>query len=145
MAQNNKGVTLKDVSAEKFVVAYAAHLKKAGALAVPKWSNVVKTGVHKELAPYDPDWYYVRTAAIARQVYLHRGIGVGHLAIRYGGARRRGSKPNRFVRGNHLIARSSLQGLEKLGLVEKTTTGGRRLTAAGQRELDRIAASVARS
>ena len=141
----NKGVTLKDVPADKFVVAYAAHLKKAGTLAVPKWVNVAKTGVHKELAPYDPDWFYVRAAAVARQVYLNRGIGVGHLAIRYGGARRRGSRPNRFQRGSHLVARSALQSLEKLGLVEKHGDGGRRLTTAGQRELDRIATSVARS
>ena len=27
---------------------------------VPKWADVVKTGAHKELAPYNPDWYYVR-------------------------------------------------------------------------------------
>jgi len=27
---------------------------------VPTWSDLVKTGTYKELAPYDPDWYFVR-------------------------------------------------------------------------------------
>ena len=145
MASPKQGVSLKDVPADKFVTAYAAHLKKAGTLTVPKWTNVVKTATFKELSPYDPDWYYIRAASVARQVYLNRGVGVGHLTIRYGGAARRGNKPNRFQRGNALIARSVLQNLEKLGLVEKTPTGGRRITQSGQKELDTIATSIARS
>ena len=55
-----RGVTLKDVAADKFVVAYAAHLKKEGKLQVPKFANIAKTATHKELSPYDPDWFYVR-------------------------------------------------------------------------------------
>lgn len=27
---------------------------------LPPWTDIVKTGVLKELAPYDPDWYYIR-------------------------------------------------------------------------------------
>lgn len=27
---------------------------------IPNWVDTVKTGSYKELAPYDPDWYYVR-------------------------------------------------------------------------------------
>lgn len=27
---------------------------------VPKWVDVVKTGTHKELGPYNPDWYFIR-------------------------------------------------------------------------------------
>ena len=56
-----KGVTLKDVSAESFVNAYAAQLKKAGQLQVPSWTGIQKTACYKELSPYDPDWYYTRT------------------------------------------------------------------------------------
>lgn len=43
-----------------FIKAYAAYLKRTGKLEVPKWVDLVKTGTFKELAPYDPDWYYVR-------------------------------------------------------------------------------------
>jgi hypothetical protein len=43
----------------EFVKAYAAYLKRTGKLEVPKWVDIVKTGTYKELAPYDPDWFYI--------------------------------------------------------------------------------------
>lgn len=43
---------------------------RTGKLEVPIWVDVVKTGTHKELAPYDADWYYIRAAAVARHIYL---------------------------------------------------------------------------
>jgi small subunit ribosomal protein S19e len=55
------GVNVKDVNAHEFVRQYAAYLKRSGKLEVPKWVDLVKTGAFKELAPYDPDWFYVRT------------------------------------------------------------------------------------
>ena len=27
---------------------------------MPEWVDLVKTAKSKELAPYDPDWYYIR-------------------------------------------------------------------------------------
>lgn len=27
---------------------------------MPTWVDIVKTGHYKELAPYDPDWFYTR-------------------------------------------------------------------------------------
>ena len=27
---------------------------------IPDWVDLVKTSKAKELAPYDPDWYYIR-------------------------------------------------------------------------------------
>ena len=47
-------------SADAFINAYAAHLKRSGKLEVPTYVDIVKTGHYKELAPYDPDWYYYR-------------------------------------------------------------------------------------
>lgn len=29
-------------------------------LQLPPWVDLVKTATFKELAPYDPDWYYIR-------------------------------------------------------------------------------------
>eukprot|EP00729_Bicosta_minor_P026519 gene26519-5967_t len=52
--------TVKDVQADKFIKSYAALLKRSGRLNVPKWVDLVKTGIHKELAPYNADWFYVR-------------------------------------------------------------------------------------
>ena len=37
---------------------------------LPTWADVVKTASYKELAPYDPDWFFVRAASMARKVYL---------------------------------------------------------------------------
>jgi small subunit ribosomal protein S19e len=47
-------------SADAFIVAYASHLKRSGKIEIPTWVDIVKTGAYKELAPYDPDWFYVR-------------------------------------------------------------------------------------
>lgn len=55
-----RSVTVRDVAAAKFIAAYADVLKNNDKFIVPKWVDTVKTGVHKELAPYDPDWYHIR-------------------------------------------------------------------------------------
>lgn len=34
---------------------------------LPEYVDYVKTGRHKELAPYDKDWYYVRAGMSGRQ------------------------------------------------------------------------------
>ncbi|KXJ25163.1 40S ribosomal protein S19 [Exaiptasia diaphana] len=79
------GVTVKDVNSHAFVKALGAFLKRSGNLKVPDWVDLVKTGKHKELAPYDPDWYYIRAASVLRHVYLRGGVGVGALTKVYGG------------------------------------------------------------
>ena len=94
------GVTVKDVNSHDFVIAYAAHLKRIGKIEVPKWADLVKTGITRELAPYDPDWYYIRAAAIARRVYLRGGIGVGAFKRIFGGRMMRGTRPEKFMTGS---------------------------------------------
>ena len=47
---------------------------------LPSWVDIVKTGAFKELAPYDPDWYYVRagehpTRGCALSEKCVRGVG----------------------------------------------------------------------
>jgi small subunit ribosomal protein S19e len=53
-------ITVRDVPSAKFISAYADVLKNNDKFIVPKWADIVKTGVSRELAPYDPDWYYIR-------------------------------------------------------------------------------------
>jgi hypothetical protein len=62
MAEENtaKSITVRDVNPTDFIAAYAEVLKNNDKFVVPKWADLVKTGVAKELAPYDPDWYFVR-------------------------------------------------------------------------------------
>jgi ribosomal protein S19E (S16A) len=54
------------LSAEEFITAYSSHLKRSGKLELPSWVDIVKTGSYKELAPYDPDWFYVRAGEYSR-------------------------------------------------------------------------------
>lgn len=64
--------TVKEVDAHAFIKAYAGYLKQQGKVKVPAWADHVKTATHRELAPYDADWYFVRVAAIARRLYLRQ-------------------------------------------------------------------------
>jgi hypothetical protein len=38
----------------------ATFIPRSGKIKLPDYVDYVKTGKHKELAPYDRDWYYTR-------------------------------------------------------------------------------------
>jgi ribosomal protein S19E (S16A) len=42
------------------LVLFSWHLFSCEQMELPEWADIVKTAQFKELAPYDPDWYYVR-------------------------------------------------------------------------------------
>merc|ERR1712131_238346 len=136
-------VRVKDVNQSDFVVAFAAFLKKSGKISVPKWADFAKTQTQKQLAPADDDWFYIRTASIARQLYIKCTVGVGRFAVIYGGTVNRGCRPCHTRKGNGHIARYALQELEKMKLVEKAEKG-RKLSKDGQRDMDRVAAQIPR-
>jgi len=137
-----KSATVKDVGAAAFITAFADHLKNKQEFEVPVYADIIKTGIHKDHSPYDDDWFYVRAAAIARQVYIHRGIGVGALRRHFGGAQRRGTRRQKFVKGSGGLIRNILQQLENLEYVERDNLGGRIVTDEGQGALDQVANSV---
>ncbi|CAJ0958145.1 unnamed protein product, partial [Mesorhabditis belari] len=132
----------KDVDSAE-VVKYIAHfLKKSGKVKLPECADLVKLGQSKELAPIDPDWYYIRCAAIARRLYS-RPTGVGGLRKIYGGKLRRGVRPNHWIAGCGSVCRRALQTLEHLKWVEKGPEGkGRIISKQGRKDLDRIAADA---
>merc|ERR1712034_74650 len=137
------GVTVRDVDAQKFIVAYADFLKRQGKLPIPGWVDTVKTSHSNELPPQSPDWFYVRAAAVARHVYLRKTVGVGRLRKAHGSTKNRGSRPCHHVDASGSVDRKAMQALEKVGVLEQDEDkGGRRITQAGQRDLDRIAMSV---
>lgn len=147
-----RGFTVKDVSPDRFVRAYAEHLKKSGKVSLPAWVDYVKTSKHKELTPYDGDWYYIRMASVARRIYVNEGLGVGALARAYGGPYRPSVKPQKHVKASRKVLRHVLSQLQNLDILEtqimENTQGvrvskGRRVTRNGRRELDRIARQVA--
>ena len=145
---NTGGVCVRDVKAADFIAAYAEHLKRSGKMELPKWWDIVKTGTHKELSPYDKDWYYIRAASIARKVYLRQNTGVGALKKVYGSAGRRGAMRQHHHKACGGLIRTILHQLEAMKVVEKSPEGvckgGRRITSHGQQDLDRIAGQVVR-
>nr|CCA22674.1 40S ribosomal protein S193 putative [Albugo laibachii Nc14] len=144
--ETSRGVNVRDVSAADFIKAYADHLKRSGKMELPSWSDVVKTASFKEHSPYDPDWYYIRAASIARKVYLRQHTGVGSLRKVYGGGASRGVKRKHFQKASGGLIRHILHQLEEMKVVEKcaegVNKGGRRISSHGQQDLDRIAGQV---
>lgn len=69
-----RAVTVRDIKPADFIKAYAAHLKTKDNFEVPKWADIVKTGIHKELAPNDPDWYYTRAGACVAACLSCHGV-----------------------------------------------------------------------
>ncbi|CAG9538335.1 unnamed protein product [Cercopithifilaria johnstoni] len=138
-----KPTSVKDVDQHEIVRQIAGFLKKSGKVRVPDWSDVVKLGQNKELAPIDSDWYYIRTASIARRLYIRSPTGVGALRRVYGGNKRHGVLPNHFVKSSGSVLRKALQTLEAIKWVEKDPDGkGRILTKQGRKDLDRIASQL---
>ncbi len=90
----------------------------------PEWAGFVKTGVHKERPPENPDWWFLRAGSVLRKVYLLGPIGVSKLRRFYGGRKNRGVKPEHFFKGSGKIVRTILQQFESLGFVEQTVKAG---------------------
>ncbi|KAE9453860.1 hypothetical protein C3L33_14234, partial [Rhododendron williamsianum] len=109
---------------------------------LPQWTDIVKTGTFKELAPYDPDWYYIRAASMARKIYLRGGLGVGAFRRIYGGSKRNGSRPPHFCKSSGSVARHILQQLQNMNIIDFDTKGGRKITSSGQRDLDQVAGRI---
>jgi small subunit ribosomal protein S19e len=121
LGETNKSgfCTVKELPAEVFVRGYAEYLKKNNMLQMPGWVDLVKTGKGKELAPFDPDWLYIRVAALARKVFLRPRLGVQLLRRLYGGSERRGTVRPKFCKASGGILRWALKQLENLKVIRK--------------------------
>ncbi|KAH0508558.1 40S ribosomal protein S19 [Microtus ochrogaster] len=117
------GVTVKVINQQEFVRALAAFLIKSGKLKVPEWVETVELAKHKELAPYDENWFYTRAASTAQHLYLRGGARVGSVTKIYGGQQRNGVRPSHFSRGSQSVACRALQALEGLKMVGKDQDG----------------------
>jgi len=133
--------TVYDIPAEMLIPQVARELKELPAIRPPEWAAFAKTGIHKEMPPEDPDWWYVRAASILRRIYIDGPVGVERLRTAYGGNRDRGSNPNQFRKGSGSILRKALQQLEAEGFVEKVK-GGRQVSAKGRSFIDGVAHSL---
>ncbi|GFP99093.1 40S ribosomal protein s19-2 [Phtheirospermum japonicum] len=90
---------------------------------IPEWTDIVKTGVLKGLAPYDPDWYYIRAASMARKIYLRGGLGVCAFRRIYGGSKMNESCPPHLGKNSGSVARHILKQLQKMSIVEVDPRG----------------------
>ena len=138
-----KMVSPLDVLSADLAKGVAQELK--GKIEAPKWAAFVKTGVHKERPPPQPDWWYIRAASILRAIYRNAPVGVSRLRSKYGGAKNRGAKPERFRKASGNIIRKMLQQLEKAGYITQKKEGvhkGRILTPAGTSLLTRVATKI---
>ncbi|MBE6493634.1 MAG: 30S ribosomal protein S19e [Methanosphaera stadtmanae] len=133
--------TAFDVPADSLISALSKELKENDKINEPDWAKFVKTGVHKERRPENPDWWYVRTAALLRRVYVDGPVGIKRLQTKYGGSKDRGTNPEKFRRGSGSIIRTALQQLEEAGYVEQTIDG-RTVTSAGRSYLDQKSAEI---
>lgn len=130
-----------DVSANALINDLSEKFKKEN-IEVPENLKIyVKTGTHKEKAPDNNDWWYVRVAAVLRKIAIKGPIGVTHLSAEYGGKKDRGSSPYKAVRGSGSVARKAVQQLESLGYIKKEKKG-RVVTGKGRSLLDNAAYKV---
>ncbi len=124
------------------IIRIAEHLKKEGKITPPEWSTYVKTGVHKEKSPTNPDWWYERVAAVLRKVYVKGPIGSSRLAAEFGGKIDRGAKPYHARKGSRSIARHSLKQLEEAGYLQKQNRKGRVISPSGRSMLDKVSREI---
>jgi small subunit ribosomal protein S19e len=97
----------------------------------PTWAQYVKTGSHRERVPDNPDWWYIRAAAILRKIYLKGEVGVERLRTTFGGRKQDGTKKCHFRKGGGEIIREIMQQLEDAKLVKKVEGKGRTITPEG--------------
>ena len=133
--------TVYDVPADLLIKNTAEKLKSEDMVQPPEWANHVKTGIHKELAPLDGDWWYTRCASVVRRIYIDGPVGISKLRSFYGGKQRQGVSGPAHVKGSGSIVREALQQLEKAGLV-KSMKKGRIISSKGQSLLDNLANDV---
>jgi len=135
--------TAHEVPGDRLVERAAEEVRELEAVEPPEWARFAKTGRDRELPPEDADWWYTRTAALLRKVYVEGPVGVARLKKEYGGRDRKGAEPSHHEDGSGSVIRTALQQLEEAELVEQKGSDGRVVTGEGQRFLDGIASDLA--
>ena len=113
-----------DVPADVLIGRLAEILKNED-IPAPSWIPFVKTGAHADKPPQNRDWWHTRCASLMRKIYFNGPIGINELRKDYGGG-----KPSGYGAAHHkdaggAIIRNAIQGLEKLGYIEKVEKKGR--------------------
>jgi len=134
-----------DVPASLLIERLAQYLKdNVDSIMPPEWASFVKTGVHKERPPENPDWWYIRCASLLRKIYIKGPIGIERLRSEYGGRKDRGVRPEHTKKGSGAIIRNALKQLEDANLVKTLAGKGRIITSEGRRLLDLLSTEIKR-
>jgi small subunit ribosomal protein S19e len=134
--------TAYDVPADKLIAKLVELLKNNENITPPPWGGYVKTGISREKSPVQPDWWYIRTAAVLRKVYINSPVGVKHISQMFGGAVDKGVKPYKAWSGSKAIIRHTMKQLEAAGLIKTIEGKGRIIQPAGQKLVDNAAHEV---
>lgn len=124
-----------DVKASDVVKMAAERLKES--IKKPAYVDYVKSGANKERVPQDPDFFYMRTGSILRQVYLNGPIGVSKLRTRYGSRKEHVVHRRHHVKSGGSVIRDAMIELERINYV-KNTKAGRVITPKGKSFMDKI-------
>ncbi|VEL21693.1 unnamed protein product [Protopolystoma xenopodis] len=141
MKKKHVKLSVKDVSGHVFVRGLSQLLKKNAVVKPPDWVDVVKLNISNELGPYDPDWFYVRCAAILRHIYI-RPTGMKGLTKAFSRRKRNGVRPSHRSLASQTVIRKALQQLENAGFVAKSKNGGRMITSEGYKQMDILAYEI---
>lgn len=135
------------VNPQGLITKAADELKKQKLVQPVEWSKFVKTGPSKERLPDNPDWWFVRSAAVLRSIAKLGPVGTQKLRTKFGGLKGRGHQPEHFYPASGAIIRKILQQLEKSELIKQVAKGnhkGRFLTEKGISFLDKIAVQISK-
>ena len=64
--------TVHDIPADLMIEALSSRLAEDKTIEAPEWSRFVKTGIHRERAPIQENWWSIRSAAVLRTVGKRR-------------------------------------------------------------------------
>ncbi len=129
-----------DVNASELVKAASQRLKDK--IKKPQYLDYVKSGADRERPPQDPEFWFVRSASILRQVYVNGPVGVSKLRTRYGQRKTHVVHRMHHMKTGGSIISDSLVALEKIGFIKKTKKG-RVIAPQGKSFLDKISGEIA--
>ena len=132
-----------DVDGSSLIKKAAEKLKEKG-VAKPAYVDFVKTGPSKERVPSDPDFFFVRSASLLRQVYIAGPIGVSKMRTRYGTRKLHTIHRHHHKRAGGSVIKDAFDALEKLDYVKKTPKG-RIITSNGKSFLDKLSNDILKS
>ena len=131
-------VTAYTIPSDGLIKWLAIELKEKNIISPLEWAAWVKTGHFKEDKPLQEDWFYVRSSAVFRKIYVRGPIGIQELRKQFGSKKNRGSMPNKASLSSGAVIRNIVKQLEKAGFLTPSAVEGRVLTSECKKFIDLI-------